>query len=126
MKYVILIIIILLATYSWLWFKSQKNYPVEYGISFNQNHARDLGLDWKEVYTAMLTELKPKYIRIAAMWNEVEKNKGEYDFANVDYMMDKARELDSKVGLQRVVGGNTRGNNGTEDHEDNDRCPCRP
>lgn len=102
MKYIILIIIIILATYSWLWFKSQKSYPVEFGISFNQNHARDLGLDWKEVYAEMLSELKPKYIRVAAMWSEVEKNKGEYDFANVDYMMEGAKKNDAKVVL--VVG----------------------
>ena len=102
MRYVIIIIVIILAAYSWLWFKSQKNYPVEYGISFNQNHALDLGLNWKEVYNDMLAELKPKYVRVAAMWSEVEKNKGEYDFASVDYLMEAARKNNAKVIM--VVG----------------------
>ncbi|MFH1286305.1 MAG: endo-1,4-beta-xylanase [Candidatus Magasanikbacteria bacterium] len=88
--------------YGVLWAASSKTYPIEYGISFNQNHAADLGLNWKVVYEDMLRELKPKYVRIAAMWNDVEAVKGQFDFSNVDWMMDKAGEYDAKIVL--VVG----------------------
>ncbi len=81
---------------------SFKTFPVEYGISFNQNHAASLGLDWKTVYESMLNDLKPKHVRIAAMWSEVEKNKYEYNFTDVDWMMDKAASYGTKVIL--VVG----------------------
>lgn len=85
-----------------LWFMSKKIYPVEYGISFNQNHATSLGLDWKDVYLDTLNELKPKYIRIAAMWSQIEKVKHTQDFSDVDFMMDEAAKQGVKVIL--VVG----------------------
>ena len=84
------------------WIYSHKEYSVSYGISFNQNHATSLGLGWKEVYTTMLNELQPEYLRIAAMWSEVEAVKGEYDFSNVDWMMDTAADAGAAVVL--VVG----------------------
>ncbi len=84
------------------WAFSHKTYNVEYGISFNQNHATHLGLEWKDVYREMLEELKPQYVRVAAMWSEIEEEKGEYDFSDIDWMMNMAAKYDSKVVL--VVG----------------------
>ena len=84
------------------WLLSFKKFDVSYGISFNQNHARSLGIDWKQNYEAMLKDLQPKHVRIAAMWNEVEAIPYEYNFANVDWMMDKAEEYSVDVLL--VVG----------------------
>lgn len=81
---------------------SQKTYPIKLGISFNHYHAESLGLVWREVYTDMLEELKPEYIRIAAMWSEVESTKGLYNFENVDWMMRKAKE--NNVNVVLVVG----------------------
>ena len=88
--------------YAALWGLSFRTFDVTYGISFNQNHAESLGHDWIETYEAMLEELQPEFIRIAAMWSDVEEEKGEYDFSRVDWMMDKAVEYDAKVTL--VVG----------------------
>lgn len=79
-----------------------KKHSVDFGISFNQYHAEHLGLDWKEAYETMLKDLQPKYIRIAAMWNEVERSQGQFDFYNVDWMMNKAQEYNTKVTL--VIG----------------------
>jgi len=73
-----------------------------FGISFNQNHAASLGLDWKQVYQDMLVELQPKHVRIAAMWSGVEREKGVYDFADVDWMMDMAQKYNADVIL--VIG----------------------
>ncbi len=100
---IILIIFVMLGVfYALLWAVSLKKYPVEYGISFNQDYARSLGLNWKRVYEEMLRDLQPKYVRIAAMWSEIEDRKGVYDFANVDWMMDAAEYYNAKATL--VVG----------------------
>lgn len=88
--------------YTLLWVFSYKSYPVEYGVSFNQHHAASLGLDWQETYLAILDELAPSYIRIAAMWSEVEPVPGQYNFDPVDWMMAEAAARDTKVLL--VVG----------------------
>ncbi len=101
-KFVFFIVIFLAFVYSLFWFTSRKKYPVTYGISFNQNHAQSLGLDWREVYVGMIDELEPDYVRIAAMWNQVESVKSVYDFSDVDFMMDKAAKAGTKVTL--VVG----------------------
>ncbi|MBI2990190.1 MAG: beta-galactosidase [Candidatus Magasanikbacteria bacterium] len=97
-------IIVLLFIVLWLifWLFSHKRFAVEYGISFNQNHASDLGLDWKKVYTESLNELRPKHLRVAAMWSDVEPVQGQFDFSNVDFMMDEAEKRGVKVLL--VVG----------------------
>jgi hypothetical protein len=102
MLFLIVVILLLGLFYAYLWLVSKEKYDVEYGISFNHQHAESLGLDWKEVYLEMLEDLKPKYIRIAAMWSEVELNQGEYDFTNVDWMMGLAEAHGTKVIL--VVG----------------------
>lgn len=102
MKIFIIILIVILGLYGLLWVASIKKYSVDFGISFNQYHAEHLGLDWQETYEAMLKDLHPKYIRIAAMWNEVEKDRGQFDFSKVDWMMTKAQEYNTKVTL--VIG----------------------
>ncbi|MBI2436993.1 MAG: endo-1,4-beta-xylanase [Candidatus Magasanikbacteria bacterium] len=96
------LLIAILVLYGVLWLLSIKKYPVDFGISFNQNHAVSLGLDWKQTYLAMLDDLKPTYIRIAAMWSEIEKQKGVYDFSDIDFMMHEAQTHGTKVTL--VVG----------------------
>jgi len=102
MLYILVLIFILAGFYIYLWLASLKKHPVDFGISFNPQHAEYLGLDWKEAYIAMLEELKPKYIRIAAMWSSIEEEKNKYDFSNIDWMMDKAQEYNTKITL--VVG----------------------
>lgn len=98
----VIAIITLVAIYGLLWLASAKKYPVEFGISFNQIHASSLGLDWKEAYGAVLGELKPKYVRIAAMWSQVEPENGRFVWDEVDFMMDEAAENGVKILL--VVG----------------------
>jgi len=98
----VLIFVLLLVAYIILWASSRKTYEVDFGVSFNQVHAESLGLDWRVVYQEMLTDLKPKYVRVAAMWSDVEAVKGEYDFSNVDFMMNMAAANNAKVVL--VVG----------------------
>lgn len=102
MNILLLLLAVVVVGYGLLWVLSIKTYPVTYGISFNQYHAESLGLDWQETYEAMLKELQPPIIRIAAMWSEIEPTQGEYRFDNVDWMMSKAEEYNAKVLL--VVG----------------------
>ena len=96
------IIIIIIVVYTALWLFSIKKYPVDYGISFNINHAKSLDLDWKETYLAMLDDLKPKYIRISATWSDAESERDVFDSANVDWMMLEAGKR--KVGVTLAIG----------------------
>lgn len=61
-----------------------------YGVSFSAPHASGIGLDWKKVYDATLTDLGVKHLRLSAYWNQVEPRDDEYDFDDLDYQMDQA------------------------------------
>ena len=97
LKFVFILVIAFIIFYIALWCFSFKTYQVEFGVSFSPEYAESLGLDSKKVYEDILTDLKPKYIRLAVPWSRVEVNKGTYSFANVDYYMDEASKHNVKV-----------------------------
>lgn len=96
-KILLSFVVLIVLAYTGLWFLNLKEYPVEYGVSFNQNYAASLGLDWRKTYIDILTELKPKYIRIGVEWSEVEPEPGKFNFDNVDFMMAEAEKNNTKV-----------------------------
>jgi len=72
---------------------------VDYGVSFSKEYTESLGLDWQKTYLAILTDLKPKYLRIAAPWNQVESVARNFDFSNLDWQMQEAEKQGVKVVL---------------------------
>ncbi len=72
------------------------------GVSFSQVQAERFGQDWRKNYEAILDDLQPKHIRIATYWDRIEKTPGQYDFSEIDWMLEKARVRDTQVTL--VVG----------------------
>lgn len=67
------------------------------GVTFSHRHARDLGLDWKENFLAILDDLKIKKIRIPAYWDLVEKNPGKYDFSDLDWQLEEAGKRNAEI-----------------------------
>ena len=41
------------------------------GITFSSRYATDLGLDWRETYTALLDEIGVRKVRIPVYWDLV-------------------------------------------------------
>lgn len=89
----IIIIIILLGIY---FFKFASNFPLRrdlkhrpdfFGITFSTKFSEELGLDWREVYIATLDDLKVKEIRLPIYWDQIEKERGVYDFSDYDYII---------------------------------------
>ncbi|MCB9798908.1 beta-galactosidase [Candidatus Nomurabacteria bacterium] len=95
-----LFVLLLMGYY--LYLLNRQTYDIEFGISFNNVHAASLGLDWNEVYEAMMTDLQPKYVRISATWKEIEEVKGVFNFESLEWQMDVAHQHGAKVIL--VVG----------------------
>lgn len=85
-------------------FEKTYNFPkkVIYGISFSPEYTTFLKLDWQKIYFRILDELKVKKIRLPSYWRVIEKNKGQYDFSELDFMVKEASKRDTKVLL--VVG----------------------
>lgn len=78
---------------------SPRNPQVTYGVTFSKPFSTYLGLDWRENYLALLDDLKVKRLRLPAYWTEIEKTRGQYDFADLDWMIDQASLRDAQVVL---------------------------
>ena len=93
------IVILLLAVFvTWLAYKPAPE-QITYGMSFNTMYARELGLDWKETYDAILGELGVRHLRLAAHWPMIEPVKDIYNFEELDYQMREAEKVNATVVL---------------------------
>ncbi len=80
----------------------RENSEAKFGVTFSLRYARDIGLDWKEVYLAMFDDLKIKKVRIPVYWDSVENEEGKFEFSDLDWQIEQARKRD--VELILVVG----------------------
>ena len=69
----------------------------KYGVSFSRFHTDELGLDWKEVYLAILDDLAVRHFRFSAHWPLTEPEEGKYNFEELDFQMKEAEKRDASV-----------------------------
>lgn len=79
--------------------------PTVYGVSFSTEYASYLGFDTKTVFNTIIGEWGFKYVRLSAQWDLIEKNRGEYDWHDLDWMMNAAAAKQVRVML--AVGHKT-------------------
>lgn len=75
---------------------------IDWGLSFSRIFAVQMNLDWKEVYSTMLGDLRPKSLRLPVYWEDVEPKEGQYIFGDYDWMIKQAEEKNVKLIL--IVG----------------------
>jgi len=94
--YILLVVMVLSAS---VFLLARKPVPerIVYGMSFNTMYADELGLDWQEVYDAVLDDLGVRHLRLAAHWPMVEPSPGEYNFEELDYQIARAEEVGADV-----------------------------
>ncbi len=82
-----------------VWILAQKPEPaqINYGMSFNTMYARELGLDWRETYDAIIDDLQVRKLRLAAHWPMVEPINNVYSFEEIDYQVKRAEEVGANV-----------------------------
>lgn len=80
---------------------AQKAKPerIVYGMSFNTPYARELGLNWRETYDAILDDLGVRQLRLATHWPMIEPVPGVYNFEEIDYQLERAEEVGATVVL---------------------------
>lgn len=71
--------------------------PYVLGTTFSWKYAEALQLDWKEVYTAMLDDLKVRKIRIPVYWDYIEQEQGTYKWDRLDYEVAEAEKRDARL-----------------------------
>jgi hypothetical protein len=67
------------------------------GATFSKHYAEELGLDWREAYLATIDDLDVRALRIPVYWDDIEAEKGEFDFSDVDWQLDQAAKRGVKV-----------------------------
>lgn len=71
-----------------------------YGVSFDPAYARYLGIDaGRAYYEALIRDWGFRYLRLSAHWDAVEARRGQYDFSDLDWYVDRAAEAGAKVTL---------------------------
>ena len=94
----VLIIVILLAFFSYFFVgKSQVKDGIIWGVDFSQSQAEYLGLNWKELYLAIIDDLNVKNIKLHTNWNWVEGKKDDYFFKDIDWQIKQAEQKNVKI-----------------------------
>ncbi len=75
---------------------------ITWGINFSTKYARGFGYEPEELLNQSLGELKPKHMRLATYWDEIEPMRGQYDFQETDNLIDIAEKYN--VGVLLVLG----------------------
>lgn len=70
---------------------------IVWGVNFSQKHAQDLGLDWKETYRALLSDLGARHVKTAFHWDVLEPKKDDYNFQDSDWQIAYAKEKGALV-----------------------------
>jgi len=70
---------------------------ITWGVSFSQKYSEELGLDWKENFLAILDDLEVKNMRLIAYWDLIEKEQDNYNFQDLDWQIEQAKERDIKI-----------------------------
>jgi len=73
--------------------------PLEPGVSFSSDYARELGLDPHQTFLALLDQLHVKRFRLMSYWDSEEPKPGVYDFSDLDFQMNHAAAAGAKVSL---------------------------
>jgi hypothetical protein len=74
----------------------------EPGIVYSVKQVESLALNATSTYISVLNELKPRYLRLIAYWDRIEKQAGQYDFQELDFLMKQAENQGIKTTL--VIG----------------------
>lgn len=99
MKKLLLLLIVVVA--GLLYMLSIREIPttINYGVSFSVLHSKELGLDWKPVYDAILDDLKVRKLRLSAHWPLIEPQQGTFNWTELDYQIKEAEKRNAKVVL---------------------------
>ncbi len=62
----------------------------DFGVTFSTVYAQELGLDYQEVFVALLDEVGVRKFRIPVYWDRIESVRGQYDWTELDWVLNEA------------------------------------
>lgn len=82
------------------WYIStEKSKPLQMGVSFIPSYAEFLGLDPQQTMDALIKDAGVRRFRLVSYWDQLEPQKGQYDFSQLDWQFKKAEAAHAKVSL---------------------------
>jgi hypothetical protein len=97
---VIIVLVLVFAALPWVIFYTLKPEPakeITFGANFSKKYAEQLEIDWQDTYLKILDDLQIKNLRLVAYWDDIEKERGQYDFSDVIWQLEEAQKHDAKV-----------------------------
>lgn len=70
-----------------------------YGVSFSPKRARELGIDPHANLDALLQDMGLRNFRLMSYWDEYEKDRGKFDFSELDWEMNEVAKYGGHVSL---------------------------
>ncbi len=101
LKYILwplVILAILFIAYFFIGFAKPAK-KVTWGVDFSFKQTDFLKIDEHETYLAILDDLGAKNVKISVYWDLLEKDKGKYDFSDLDWLMKEAEKRNVNVVL---------------------------
>ena len=96
----LLLAVFLIFVSLWIWnifVDELSDDEVNFGVTFSNYYAMELGLDWKAAYLATLDDLGVKNLRLAAYWSEIEPENDAFNFDSLDFEINEAEKRNAKV-----------------------------
>ena len=76
-----------------------KQSELEYGVTFSQKQAQNLGLEWRQVYLSIFDDLGVKKVRLPAYWDEIERQEGSFFWEDLDWQLSEAEKRNVEIVL---------------------------
>lgn len=77
--------------------KAPRQENIIFGVNFSQKAAEDLKISWKEIYLAILDDLKVKQLKLLTHWDLIEKQENNYYFDDIDWQVKEAENRGVKI-----------------------------
>ncbi len=78
---------------------TERNKPLLMGTSFIPAYAESLGLDPQQTMDALINDVGVRRFRLVSYWDQLEPEKGKYDFSLLDWQFQKAEAANAKISL---------------------------
>jgi len=99
-KIILILIIIIVGLFLYLLVGSTEPAEnIKWGITFSREYASSFELDWQKMFLSILDDLKVKNFRLVAYWDEIEKEKGKYDFSDLDWQINEVSKRGGEITL---------------------------
>lgn len=77
----------------------ERGQPLVIGASFAADYAGELGISPHQTFLALLDDLHIRHFRLVSYWSDIEREKGTYDFSELDWEFAAANARGAKVTL---------------------------